>query len=253
MTGWKPVLLCDNLDAGVASRRPVRYRLRVRILIVEDEKKIAALLLKALTEQGFTVDHCADGEEGFARASTEPYDAIVLDVMLPSRDGLSIVKGLRERKIATPVLMLTSRGEVSDRVAGLESGADDYLPKPFAMDELVARLKALVRRMTGAQLSFYKLGDLTVNLLKREVLRGTRKVELTTREFSLLECLLRAPGEVFTRTQIHEKVWDYHFDPGTNLVDVYIQRLRRKVDDGETMKLIHTVRGSGYCVKTEAP
>ena len=220
----------------------------MRILVVEDEKKIAALLTKGLTEQGFVVEHTGNGDEGFELASTAPYDAIVLDVMLPGRDGLTIVKQLRERKIGTPVLLLTARGEIEDRVAGLNCGADDYLPKPFAMDELVARLRALNRRSTGEKLSFYKLGDLTVNLLKREVLRGTRKVELTTREFNLLECLMRTPGTPFTRTQIHEKVWDYHFDPGTNLVDVYIQRLRRKIDDGEAVRLIHTVRGVGYCV-----
>jgi DNA-binding response OmpR family regulator len=225
----------------------------VRILIVEDEAKIAALVKKGLTEQGFTVDVSGNGDEGFKFASTEPYDAIVLDVMLPGRDGLSIVKELRDRKIMTPVLLLTARGEVSERVEGLNCGADDYLAKPFAMDELAARVQALVRRTTGEKLTFYKLADLTVNLINRAIVRGTRKIELTTREFNLLECLMRTPGQVFTRTQIHEKVWDYHFDPGTNLVDVYIQRLRRKIDDGETVKLIHTVRGVGYCVNSEAP
>lgn len=225
----------------------------VRILIVEDETKIAALLKKGLTEQGFTVDVSGNGDEGYQLASTEPYDAIVLDIMLPGRDGLSIVQQLRDRKIMTPVLLLTARGEVSERVEGLNCGADDYLAKPFAMDEVVARVNALVRRTTGEKLTFYKLGDLTVNLINRVIHRGTRKIELTTREYNLLECLMRTPGQVFTRTQIHEKVWDYHFDPGTNLVDVYIQRLRRKIDDGETVKLIHTVRGVGYCVNTEAP
>ena len=231
----------------------MRYRSRVRILIVEDEKKIAALLMKGLTEHGFTVEHSGDGDAAFALAMREPYDAIVLDIMLPGRDGLSIVKELREKKITTPVLLLTARGEVSDRVEGLNLGADDYLAKPFAMDELVARLNALLRRATGEKLTLYKVADLVVNLLNRGVLRGTRKIELTTREFTLLECMMRTPGQVFTRTQIHEKVWGYHFDPGTNLVDVYIQRLRRKLDDGEPVKLIHTVRGVGYCVTTEAP
>ena len=225
----------------------------VRILIVEDEAKIAALVKKGLTEQGFTVDVSGNGDEGFKLASSEPYDAVVLDVMLPGRDGLSIVREMRDRKIMTPVLLLTARGEVSERVEGLNCGADDYLAKPFAMDELTARVQALVRRTTGEKLTFYKLADLTVNLINRAIVRGTRKIELTTREFNLLECLMRTPGQVFTRTQIHEKVWDYHFDPGTNLVDVYIQRLRRKIDDGETVKLIHTVRGVGYCVNSEAP
>jgi DNA-binding response OmpR family regulator len=148
-----------------------------------------------------------------------------------------------------PVMFLTARGEVSERVEGLNLGADDYLAKPFAMDELIARLRALLRRATGEKLSFYKTGDLTMNLVSREVTRGTRKIELTTREFNLLGYFMRTPGQVFTRTQIHEHVWEYHFDPGTNLVDVYIQRLRRKVDDGEPAKLIQTVRGIGYCVK----
>jgi two-component system OmpR family response regulator len=225
----------------------------VRILIVEDEAKIAALLKKGLTEHGFTVETSGNGDEGYQLASTEPYDAIVLDIMLPGRDGLSIVKQLRDKKIVTPVLLLTARGEVSERVEGLNCGADDYLAKPFAMDELVARLNALVRRTSGEKLTLYKVGDLTVNLINRVIHRGTRKIELTTREFNLLECLMRTPGQVYTRTQIHEKVWNYHFDPGTNLVDVYIQRLRRKIDDGEAVKLIHTVRGVGYCVSTENP
>jgi DNA-binding response OmpR family regulator len=225
----------------------------VRILIVEDETKIAALLKKGLVDQGFTIEVSGNGDEGYELASTEPYDAIILDIMLPGRDGLSIVKQLRDRKIVTPVLLLTARGEVSERVEGLNCGADDYLAKPFAMDELIARLNALVRRTSGDKLTLYKLGDLTVNLINRVIHRGTRKIELTTREYNLLECLMRTPGQVFTRTQIHEKVWNYHFDPGTNLVDVYIQRLRRKIDDGETVKLIHTVRGVGYCVSTELP
>jgi DNA-binding response OmpR family regulator len=150
------------------------------------------------------------------------------------------------------VLLLSARGEVSERVAGLNLGADDYLPKPFAMDELVARVNALLRRASGEKLSFYKVGDLSMNLLSREVHRGQRKVELTKREFGLLEYLMRSPGQVLTRTQIQEHVWDYHFDPQTNLVDVYIQRVRRKVDEGEPARLIHTVRGAGYCVKADS-
>jgi len=223
----------------------------VRILVVEDEKKIANLLRRSLVEHGFDVELCHHGDDAFELAAAAPYDAIVLDVMLPGRDGLSVVRGLRERKIATPVLLLTARGELSERIEGLNLGADDYLTKPFAIDEVVARIRALIRRASGEKLSFYRVGDLTLRLLEREALRGTRRIELTKREFNLLECLMRSPGQVFTRSQIHERVWDYHFDPGTNLVDVYIQRLRRKVDDGETLKLIHTIRGVGYCVKTE--
>lgn len=223
----------------------------MKLLVIEDEKKIANLLQKGLREQGYAVDLSHDGEEGLDRAISEPYDAIVLDMMLPGRDGLSVLRTLRDRKITTPVMVLTARGEVSDRVEGLNTGADDYMAKPFAMDELVARLRALTRRVTGENISLYKVGDLTMNLVSREVTRGTRKIELTAREFRLLEHLMRSPGQVLTRTQIIERVWEYHFDPGTNLVDVYIQRLRRKIDDGEDIKMIQTVRGVGYCIKTE--
>jgi heavy metal response regulator len=223
----------------------------MKLLVIEDEKKIANLLQKGLKEHGYVVEVCFDGNEGLERASTHPYDAIILDIMLPGRDGLSLLRTLRERKITTPVMILTARGEVNERVEGLNIGADDYLAKPFAMDELVARLRALLRRVTGETISLYKVGDLTMNLVSREVIRGKRKIDLTAREFRLLEYLMRSPGQVMTRTQIIERVWEYHFDPGTNLVDVYIQRLRRKIDDGEDLKMIQTVRGVGYCIKGE--
>ena len=223
----------------------------MKILVIEDEKKIANLLQKGLREQGYTVDLSHDGNDGLERASAQPYEAIILDIMLPGRDGLSVLRKLRERKVTTPVLVLTARGEVNERVEGLNAGADDYLAKPFAMDELVARLRALMRRVTGENISFYKVADLSMNLVSREVIRGTRKITLAAREFRLLEHLMRSPEQVLTRTQIIERVWEYHFDPGTNLVDVYIQRLRRKVDDGEDVKLIQTVRGVGYAIKPE--
>ncbi len=223
----------------------------MKLLVIEDEKKIANLLQKGLNEQGYEVEQCHDGNDGFARALSQPYDAIVLDIMLPGLDGISLLRKLREKKVTTPVMVLTARGAVDERVEGLDSGADDYMGKPFAMDELVARLRALMRRVTGENISLYKVGDLMMNLVSREVLRGKRKIELTPREFRLLEYLMRAPGQVLTRTQIIERVWEYHFDPGTNLVDVYIQRLRRKVDDGEDVKLIHTERGVGYAVRAE--
>ncbi len=223
----------------------------MKILVIEDEKKIANLIQKGLKEQGYSVDLSHEGKEGLDRACASPYDAILLDIMLPGLDGLSLLRMLRDRKIATPVMILTARGDVSERVAGLDCGADDYLAKPFAMDELVARLRALLRRVTGENISFYKVGDLSMNLVSREVLRGQRRIELTAREFRLLEHLMRSPGHTLTRTQIIERVWEYHFDPGTNLVDVYIQRLRRKVDDSEAMKLIHTIRGVGYAIRTE--
>ena len=220
----------------------------MKLLVVEDEKKIANLINNGLREQGYTVDVFHDGVEGLKQATSQPYDAIVLDIMLPGLDGLSVLRSLREKKIATPVMILTARGEVNERVDGLHAGADDYMSKPFSMDELVARLRALMRRVTGESISFYKAGDLSMNLVSREVLRGTRKVTLTPREFRLLEYLMRAADQVLTRTQIIERVWEYHFDPGTNLVDVYIQRLRRKIDDGETHKMLQTIRGVGYSI-----
>ncbi len=220
----------------------------MKLLVIEDEKKIATLINKGLREQGYTADVVHDGEEGLERAVNQQYDAIVLDIMLPGRDGLSLLRALREKKINTPVMILTARGEVNERVEGLDAGADDYMAKPFSMDELIARLRALMRRVTGENISLYRAGELSMNLVSREVLRGKRKVELTGREFRLLEYLMRAPDHVLTRTQIIERVWEYHFDPGTNLVDVYIQRLRRKIDDGETLKMIQTVRGVGYSI-----
>jgi len=223
----------------------------MRILFVEDEKKISTLVRRQLREEGFAVELVESGEDGVSKATLEPYDAIILDIMLPGVDGLSVLRAVRERGIKTPVLLLSARGDVSERIEGLNLGADDYLPKPFAMDELIARLRALLRRSSGEQLSFYKVGDLALNLLSREVWRGKRKVELTKREFGLLEFLMRSAGQVLTRTQIQQHVWDYQFDPRTNLVDVYIQRLRRKVDEGAGDRVIHTVRGVGYCVESE--
>jgi two-component system OmpR family response regulator len=223
----------------------------MKLLVIEDEAKIASLLKKGLQEQGFTVDISGDGEDGFERATKTPYDAIVIDIMLPKRDGLSVLKMLRTRKVTVPVMIITARGDVNERVEGLNLGADDYMAKPFSMDEVVARIRALVRRVTGEMITLYKVGDLMMNLVTREVSRGSRRINLTVREFRLLEHLMRLPGQVVTRTQLIERVWEYHFDPGTNLVDVYIQRLRRKIDDGEDVKLIQTVRGVGYCVRAE--
>ena len=223
----------------------------MKLLVIEDEAKIASLLKKGLQGQGFTVDISGDGEDGFERATKTPYDAIVIDIMLPKRDGLSVLKMLRTRKVTAPVMIITARGDVNERVEGLNLGADDYMAKPFSMDEVVARIRALVRRVTGETITLYKVGDLMMNLVTREVSRGSRRINLTVREFRLLEHLMRLPGQVVTRTQLIERVWEYHFDPGTNLVDVDIQRLRRKIDDGEDVKLIQTVRGVGYCVRAE--
>jgi DNA-binding response OmpR family regulator len=218
----------------------------MKVLVVEDEKKIASFIRKGLEAQGFVVEVSHHGDEGLLLATTRPYDALVLDIMLPGRDGLSILKNLRERRMAVPVLLLTARGELYERVEGLNLGADDYLTKPFYIEELIARLHVVTRRAAGTGRSLLTVADLTINLLTREVSRGGRSIELTAREFQLLEHLARVPGRVLTRAQICERVWDYDFDPGTNLVDVYIQRLRRKVDaEGET-KLIETIRGVGY-------
>jgi two-component system, OmpR family, response regulator len=218
----------------------------VKVLVVEDEKKIASLVRKGLESEGMVVDVAPDGSTGFALATSRPYDVLVLDIMLPGRDGLSILKGLRQRGMATPVLLLTARSELNERLEGLNLGADDYLSKPFFIEELIARIHAVVRRAAGTPQSVLQVADLTLNLLTREVTRGGRAIELTAREFTLLEHLMRSPGRVFTRTQICEQVWSYHFDPETNLVDVYVQRLRKKVDAEADLKLIETVRGVGY-------
>jgi len=218
----------------------------MKVLEEEDEKKIASFIRKGLEAQGFVVEVSHHGDEGLLLATTRPYDALVLDIMLPGRDGLSILKNLRERRMAVPVLLLTARGELYERVEGLNLGADDYLTKPFYIEELIARLHVVTRRAAGTGRSLLTVADLTVNLLTREVSRGKRSIELTTREFQLLEHLARVPGRVLTRAQICERVWDYDFDPGTNLVDVYIQRLRRKIDAEGEPRLIETIRGVGY-------
>lgn len=223
----------------------------MKVLVVEDEKKIASFVRKGLEAAGFAVEVAQRGDEGYTLATTRPYDALVLDIMLPGRDGLSILRNLRERKLPLPVILLTARSELNERLEGLNLGADDYLTKPFHIEELIARLHAVTRRATGASQSILAVADLTMNLLTREVLRAGRRIELTTREFSLLEHLMRSPGRVLTRVEIVERVWDYNFDPGTNLVDVYIQRLRKKVDGEFPVKLIETIRGVGYRIRPD--
>ena len=224
----------------------------VKVLVIEDEKKINSLVRKGLEAQGFVVETTQSGDEGYLLATTRPYDVLVLDIMLPGRDGLSILRNLRERKVALPVILLTARSELNERLEGLNLGADDYLTKPFFIDELIARIHAVTRRASGAVQSILSVSDLTMNLLTREVRRGTTKMELTPREFSLLEHLMRSPGRVLTRVQICEQVWDYNFDPGTNLVEVYVQRLRKKVDGISPVKLIETIRGVGYRINVPA-
>lgn len=218
----------------------------MKILLVEDDRKILSFVKKGLKEQGFIVDACDNGDDGYDLASGQAYDVLILDIMLPGRDGLSILRGLREQKITTPVIILTARSALQERVEGLNLGADDYLSKPFYMEELLARIHAVTRRASGDQISLMQIGNLTVNLITRDVRIGKEKVELTVREFSLLELLMRTPGRVFTRTQILEHVWGYDFDPQTNVVDVYVRRLRSKVELEPDEPLIETVRGVGY-------
>ena len=224
----------------------------MRILVVEDEKKTASFIRKALRAEGFAVDVCHDGEDALQLVATTPYDAIVLDIMLPGRDGLSVVRQMRERRNTTPVLLLSARGEVSERVEGLNSGADDYLPKPFALAELIARVRAMGRRAGDTRATVLQVADLTLDTVTRLARRGEAPIELTAREYRLLELLMSSEGRVCGRMTILEKVWDYDFDPGTNLVDVYVRRLREKIDAGFASRLIHTVRGVGYVLR-EAP
>jgi DNA-binding response OmpR family regulator len=221
----------------------------MRVLVVEDEKKTASFIRKALQAEGFAVDVCHNGNDALAAANSTAFDGIVMDIMLPGRDGLSVLRQLRERKNMIPVLLLSARGEVNERVEGLNAGADDYLPKPFALVELVARVRALGRRGGEPKNTVLHLADLTLDTVTRQARRSGVTFELTTREYRLLEFLMRSPGRICGRMAILEKVWDYDFDPGTNLVDVYVKRLREKIDADFKTKLLHTVRGVGYVMK----
>ncbi len=222
----------------------------MRILVIEDDDQTAAYLRKGLNEAGYTVDRAKDGREGLFLATSEPYDLIVLDRMLPGVDGLSIIKVLRSQKVATPILVLSALGQVDERVQGLSAGADDYLPKPFSFAELQARVEALLRRGTGpGPETILRVGDLEMDLLARTVRRGGKTIELKPREFRLLEYLMRHANQVVTRTMLLEGVWDYHFDPQTNVIDVHMSRLRQKIDKGFDKPLLHTVRGAGYSLR----
>lgn len=222
----------------------------MRVLVIEDDSKIASFVINGLKQHGFAVDHASDGERGLALAGTLSYDALVLDLMLPKLDGLAVLRQLRAEKILTPVLILSAKATVDDRVKGLQAGGDDYLPKPFAFSELLARVQALIRRATHtAEPTKLAAGDLTLDLLTREVTRGGKPIDLQAREFALLELLLRHPGRVVTKTMTLEHLWDYSFDPQTNVVDVLVHRLRTKVDKDFPVKLIQTIRGVGYVLK----
>jgi len=222
----------------------------MRVLLVEDDEKIASLVVKGLKEAGFAVDHAANGEDGLHLALTEPYDACIIDIMLPRLDGLSLIEEVRRKEINTPVIILSAKRSVDDRVKGLQTGSDDYLVKPFAFSELLARVQALIRRASPPTLpTRLVVGDLHLDLLTREIFRGEQKIDLQAREFSLLEYLMRNAGRVVSKTMILEHVWDYNFDPQTNVVDVLVCRLRNKVDKDFEEKMIHTIRGVGYVFK----
>jgi two-component system, OmpR family, response regulator len=219
----------------------------VRVLVVEDDAKIASFVTKGLELEGLPVDHAADGEKGLELALTGSYDASVIDIMLPRLDGLSLIEELRRRKINTPVIILSARRSVDDRVRGLQKGSDDYLTKPFAFAELLARLQALIRRTPGgAEPSRLTLGGISIDFLDREVVREGKKIDLQPREFALLSYLMRNAGKVVTKTLIMEYIWEYSFDPQTNVVDVLVCRLRNKLDKGFEKKMIQTIRGVGY-------
>lgn len=222
----------------------------MRVLIVEDDRKIASFIVKGLKESGFTVDHAADGEEGYALALTEPYDLAVVDIMLPKKDGLSLIEEIRNQQITIPVLILSAKRSVDDRVKGLQTGGDDYLTKPFAFSELLARVQALIRRASSTNdPSSLQYKDIVMDFYSHMVTRSGNKINLQPKEFTLLEYLMRNPGRVVSKTAILEHVYDYNFDPQTNVVDVLVCRLRNKLDKDYENKLIHTIRGIGYVLK----
>ncbi|MCP4115867.1 MAG: response regulator transcription factor [Desulfobacteraceae bacterium] len=225
----------------------------MKLLIIEDDREIAGFIKKGFTQEGFVVDHAADGEEGLALALVESYDAAVIDLMLPKLSGLSVIETLRKRRINLPVLILSARRSVDDRVRGIQRGGDDYLVKPFAFSELLVRVQALIRRSSGTtEPSGLSVADLSLDLLTREVVRNGVSIDLQPREFALLEYMMRNVDRPVSKTMILEKIWDFHFDPQTNVVDVLVCRLRNKVDKGFPEKLIHTIRGLGYVLKTGA-
>jgi heavy metal response regulator len=225
----------------------------MRVLVVEDNPKMSGFIRRGLAEQGYAVDVARSGHEGEDLAVEAPFDVIILDVMLPDQDGIQTVRNLRRRKVTTPVLMLTALSATPDRIAGLDAGADDYLPKPFEFEELLARIRALLRRGQAQEASRLAFDDLEMDLLTRKVTRAGVSIRLTTKEFALLEYFLRHPGRLLTRTAIGSHVWDMNFDSDSNVIDVYVSMLRRKMDKGYDRQLIHTVIGSGYMLSLEEP
>jgi two-component system OmpR family response regulator len=224
----------------------------MRLLLIEDDQKIAAFIIKGFKAEGFAVDHAEDGLKGLDLGLTEPYDVIIVDLMLPKLDGLSVIENLRKQKVPVPVIILSAKDSVDDRVRGLQIGSDDYLPKPFAFAELLARVQALMRRRSGStETTLFEVADLSLNLITREVSRAGRRIDLQPLEYSLLAYLMRNSGKVVSKTMIMEHVWDYHFDPQTNVVEARICRLRDKIDKGFDSKLIHTIRGVGYVLRPD--
>ena len=223
----------------------------MRILVVEDENKVAGFIKKGLEEEGYAIDVAHDGREGLLLALDGVHDLIILDLNLPEMDGLKVLREFRKNRGQTPVLLLTVRAAIEDKVLGLDTGADDYLTKPFSFKELLARIRALLRRRAEAAPPLLQVADLTLDPARRVVSRGTERIELSTKEFALLDYFMRNPGRVLTRTMIAEHVWDYDFDPMTNIIDVYVNYLRKKIDTGREPKLLHTVRGVGYLLKAD--
>jgi len=222
----------------------------MRLLLVEDDLQIASFIMKGLKQAGFVIDHAIDGEDGLHMALYEPYDAAIIDIMLPKLDGLTLIEELRRKKVDTPVIILSAKRSIDDRVKGLQTGSDDYLTKPFSFSELLARVQALIRRATRAiEPTRLSVGDLSIELLKHEIIRAGKKIDLQPREFSLLEYLMRNTGRVVSKTMILEHVWDYDFDPQTDVVDVLVCRLRSKIDRDFDEKMIHTIRGVGYVLE----
>jgi heavy metal response regulator len=223
----------------------------MRLLVVEDEAKVASFIKKGLEEEGYAVDIAADGEDGLALGLMRVHDLIILDIRLPKLDGLRVLQALRQDNVTAPVLLLTVRATIEDKVLGLDAGADDYLTKPFAFQELVARVRALLRRRVEAEPTVLRIDDLTLDPARRTVARRGEKIDLTPREFALLDYFMRNPGRVLTRTMIAEHVWDYSFDTSTNVIDVYVNYLRKKIDTDREPKLLHTIRGVGYVLKAD--
>jgi two-component system, OmpR family, response regulator len=249
----QPMPLRSNASGHTASPRGADVqpdRESMRLLVIEDDRDAADYLVKAFKEVGHIAEQANDGETGLALALDGDYDVLIVDRMLPKRDGLSVIGTLREKGIETPALILSALAQVDDRVKGLRAGGDDYLPKPYSFSELLARIEVLSRRRGGrAEETFYKIADLELNRLSRLVTRGKTEIDLQPREFRLLEYLMKHAGQVVTRTMLLENVWDYHFDPQTNVIDVHISRLRSKIDKGFARPLLHTVRGAGYMIR----